>query len=227
MQTIAGVKLLWHYQRISQRHENNHWGKQNSGSVRGNCGWVRNRRPRWHVSLHKFCLCEDRWTDMCVCGITYSVAPAAQQVVGQGVVWLQLDGFIQVILEGKTDGRRGEDFHHWFIKWMLLPLLSVLTWSVLLHQPTSISQTPLTHTISQSDHTLLAVTHPPSSFFFSIPPSPPPPPPSDSGLFFFLPTSYLPSAALYLALFHLLRVLKLLTEDKMLRAVVPHFVLYN
>lgn len=51
--------------------------------------------------------------------------------------------------------------------------------------------------------------------------------PPHSGLFFFLPTSYLPSAALYLALFHLLRVLKLLTEDKMLRAVVPHFILCN
>lgn len=32
--------------------------------------------------------------------LTYSVAPAAQQVVGQGVLRLQLDGFIQVILGG-------------------------------------------------------------------------------------------------------------------------------
>lgn len=41
--------------------------------------------------------------------ITYSVAPATQQVVGQGVVWLQLDGFIQMILgdrQTETDGDR-------------------------------------------------------------------------------------------------------------------------
>lgn len=34
-------------------------------------------------------------------GLTYSVAPAAQQVVGQRVVRLQLNGFIQMILEGR------------------------------------------------------------------------------------------------------------------------------
>lgn len=42
-------------------------------------------------------------------GVTYSVAPAAQHVVGQGVLRLQLDGFIQVILGGHTD--TGE-LHH-------------------------------------------------------------------------------------------------------------------
>lgn len=84
--------------------------------MRGNRGWVSKGRPRRHVSLHKFavCLCEDRWRDICVAQcvgrITYSVAPAAQQVVGQGVLWLQLDGFIQMILGGEAD-RRGEDFH--------------------------------------------------------------------------------------------------------------------
>lgn len=38
-----------------------------------------------------------------VCGaeVTYSVAPAAQHVVGQGVLRLQLDGFIQVVLGGQ------------------------------------------------------------------------------------------------------------------------------
>lgn len=42
--------------------------------------------------------------------VTYSVAPAAQQVVGHGVLWLQLDGFIQMILGGEADRQR-EDFH--------------------------------------------------------------------------------------------------------------------
>lgn len=37
--------------------------------------------------------------------LTYSVAPAAQQVVGQGVLRLQLDGFIQVILGGGAETR--------------------------------------------------------------------------------------------------------------------------
>lgn len=52
---------------------------------------------------------------MCLDWVTYSVAPAAQQVVGQGVLWLQLDGFIQVILrekdgetERQTDSQRQE-----------------------------------------------------------------------------------------------------------------------
>lgn len=46
----------------------------------------------------------------CLSRVTYSVAPAAQQVVGHGVLWLQLDGFIQMILGGEAD-RQGEDFH--------------------------------------------------------------------------------------------------------------------
>lgn len=110
----------------------------------------------------------DRCVAQCVRRVTYSVAPAAQQVVGHGVLWLQLNGFIQMILGGEADiqtDRQGEDFHCWFMTRLLFPLPSVLTWSVLLHQPTSISQTPLTHAISASDHTLLPVTHPP--LFFS------------------------------------------------------------
>lgn len=39
--------------------------------------------------------------DVCVLRVTYSVAPAAQQVVAHGVPGLQLDGFIQVILGGR------------------------------------------------------------------------------------------------------------------------------
>lgn len=39
---------------------------------------------------------------VCRAEVTYSVAPAAQHVVGQGVLRLQLDGFIQVILGGQT-----------------------------------------------------------------------------------------------------------------------------
>lgn len=43
----------------------------------------------------------------CVSIHTYSIAPPAQQVVGHGVLWLQLNGFIQMILGGKED-REGE-----------------------------------------------------------------------------------------------------------------------
>lgn len=39
----------------------------------------------------------------CVSRVTYSIAPAAQQVVGHGVLWLQLNGFIQMILGGEKD----------------------------------------------------------------------------------------------------------------------------
>lgn len=34
--------------------------------------------------------------------VTYCVAPAAQQVVGHGVLWLQFNGFIQMILGGEA-----------------------------------------------------------------------------------------------------------------------------
>lgn len=47
-------------------------------------------------------------------GVTYSVAPAAQQVVGHGVLRLQRDGFIQMILGGEgtqTQRHRAEDLH--------------------------------------------------------------------------------------------------------------------
>lgn len=49
------------------------------------------------------CVCH---AEASVCGAegTYSVAPAAQHVVGQGVLWLQLDGLIQVILGGRRTG---------------------------------------------------------------------------------------------------------------------------
>lgn len=50
----------------------------------------------------------------CVGRVTYSIAPAAQQVVGHGVLRLQLDGFIQMILggeAGRQTERQGEDFH--------------------------------------------------------------------------------------------------------------------
>lgn len=43
-------------------------------------------------------------------GVTYTVAPAAQHVVGGGVLRLQLDGFIQMILEGEA-GRQTDGFH--------------------------------------------------------------------------------------------------------------------
>lgn len=89
--------------------------------------------------------------------------------------------------------------------------------------PTHKYFTNTSHTRNLAERPPTPGCHTPSLIFFS----PTTPALSDSGLFFFLPTSYLPSAALYLALFHLLRVLKLLTEDKMLRAVVPHFVLCN
>lgn len=52
---------------------------------------------------------EDRCGDVRVGRRTYSVAPAAQQVVGQGVLRLQLDGFIQMILGGEAE-RHGEIF---------------------------------------------------------------------------------------------------------------------
>lgn len=39
--------------------------------------------------------------------VTYSVAPAAQQIVGHGILRLQLNGFIQMILGGETQiGRK-------------------------------------------------------------------------------------------------------------------------
>lgn len=79
--------------------------------MRGNRGWLSRRRwegtqtcqppeiPRWSM-----------WGEMgqiylpCS-GVTYSVAPAAQQVVGQGVLWLQLNGFIQMILQRRERHR--------------------------------------------------------------------------------------------------------------------------
>ena len=70
-------------------------------------------RPRRLVSLHKFtvCLCEDRRERYtCVGRVTYSVAPAAQQVVGQGVLRVQLNGFIQMILGGESDRQTGRRF---------------------------------------------------------------------------------------------------------------------
>lgn len=39
------------------------------------------------------------------CVSTYGVTPAAQQVVGQGVPRLQLDGFLQMFLGGEADGQ--------------------------------------------------------------------------------------------------------------------------
>lgn len=172
---MAAVNLLWRFPQMSQRGKQT-WSKPKQREwMRGNYGWVGKQRPCGHVSLQKFtvCPCEDRSRDICavqcVGGVTYSVAPAAQQVVGQGVLRLQLDGFIQMVLggdAGRQTGRKGDNFHCWFMKQLLFQLLYVLTWSVLLHQPTNISQTPLTHAILQSDHMFLAVTHP--AFFFSI-----------------------------------------------------------
>lgn len=81
-------------------------------------GWTGKGWPQWHVSLYKSTLCqrEYRWRDVfvvqCVVGITYSVAPAAQQVIRQGVLWLQLYGFIQMILGGQTERKTGRWFFH-------------------------------------------------------------------------------------------------------------------
>lgn len=54
------------------------------------------------LALQCLVVASDRSVGGARAGFTYSVAPAAHQVVGQGVVRLQLDGFIQVILEGKN-----------------------------------------------------------------------------------------------------------------------------
>ncbi len=52
----------------------------------------------------------DTCVAQCVWRVTYSVAPAAQQVVGHGVLWLQLNGFIQMILGGEGDRQTGRRF---------------------------------------------------------------------------------------------------------------------
>lgn len=159
-----------------------------------------------------------RWRDVCVVqfvvGITYSVAPAAQEVIRQGVLWPKLYGFIQMILGGQTEKEDREMiFPRCVMKQLLFLLPSVLNWSVLLHQPTSISQTPLTRNLVERPHT--PSSHTPSLVFF---------PPLSPTLVFF---PYLPRAALYLALFYLLRALRLQTEYKMLHVVFPHFILCN
>lgn len=46
----------------------------------------------------------------CVGRVTYSIAPAAQQVVGHGVLWLELNGFIQMILGGEANRQTGRRF---------------------------------------------------------------------------------------------------------------------
>lgn len=65
-------------------------------------------RAHRHVSPHKFTVYVERdGADISavqhVSRVTYSIAPAAQQVVGQGVLWLQLNGFIQMVLQGQKD----------------------------------------------------------------------------------------------------------------------------
>lgn len=117
---------------------------------------------------------------VCLDWVTYSVAPTAQQVVGQGVLRLQLDGFIQVILKQsrrQTDkdrqrDRQGRQFSLLIHDTSAVSLPSVLTWSVLLHQPTSISQTPHTRDLAETTHSRLSRTHPPClppSFFSILP----------------------------------------------------------
>lgn len=57
------------------------------------------------LTLQQPAVASDRSVGGVQVGLTYSIAPAAQQVVGQGVVRLQLNGFIQMILEGKSRAR--------------------------------------------------------------------------------------------------------------------------
>lgn len=216
--------------------------KQTSGKpkqwewMRGSRGWVSKREEGGHADMSasiNHCVC--MWGEMgeiyvlcAVCReghIQHSTSgPSGSRTWGlvASVQWLYPDDPGR---GGRHTDRQTEDLHCWFMTRLLFPLPSVLTWSVLLHQPTSISKTPLTHAISPSDHTLLAVTPslPPS--FFSHSPS--------LGFrllwFFSFISSLSGSSALCLSLspvtsFAGTQVFweKLLTEDKMLRAVVPH-----
>lgn len=222
---MAGVDLLQRFLRISQR------GKQTSGKpkqwewMRGSRGWVSNMSASI-ISLFAYARWDGR--DMCavkcVGRVTYSITPAAQQVVGHGVLRLQLDGFIQMILGGEagrqTDRQKiftVDSWHGCYFHCLLFwPDLSCFTNPQVFHKHLSHTRSSRATTHSQLSHTL------PRSFPFSL---------SLIQSAFF---SYLPSLALYLSLVHLSRVLKLhsvcgkpLTGDKMLRAVVPHFTLCN
>lgn len=199
-------------------------------------------RPRTHVGLH--CFVDVRRDRCVVCqgvgggGVTYSIAPAAQQVVGHGVLRLQLDGFIQMILGGEADMQtdrqeeKGESFfffcsvdswHGCYFHCLLFwPDLSCFTNPQVFHKH-------LSHTRSRraTTHSCLSRTLPRSfplslalSLFLRF---------SFSFFFHIFPLCH------SISLFHLSRVLQVhsvwgekpLTEDKMLRAVDPHAVLCN
>ena len=152
--------------------------------------------------------------------VTYSIAPASQQVVGHGVLWLQLNGFIQMILGGEAD-RQGEDFQCWFMTRLLFHCL--LFWPDLscFTNPQVFSK-HLAHTQSHraTRHSCLSHSFPPT--VFSILPL------SDPFFFYIFPLQLSIFLSFTCQEFVVTQCLgKLLTEDKMLRALVPHSILCN
>lgn len=159
----------------------NEWGETMGGLARGGRGAMytcQSLRDGPRVVCHIRCSTSGRAGSR-----TTGLAASAQ--------WLYPD-------DPGRGGRQGEDFHCWFMTRLLFPLPSVLTWSVLLHQPTSISQTPHTRDLAGQAHT-------PGCHATSLPHSFSTPPLSDSAFFIiniskiYLKNYTLPSPALSLS----------------------------
>lgn len=189
---------------VSPHREEAFTNKRNGGRV-----WKK-RRLCMHVNPSSSWLLPRIGT---LAGLTYSVAPAAKQVVGQGVVRLQFNGFIQMILEDRSragaDGFQKEkisavdsDSRRYFQWRPIWPDPSCFTNPQVFHKHRLLSLYP-THTRNLAER--------PHTFGFHTPsPSAPPflalrflaPTPLSN---LHLPPYYLHLVALYLALFHLLR----------------------
>lgn len=198
----------------------NEWGETVGGIAKGG------GRPRRYVSLHKFtvCLCEDGWERYMCCAVCLeghiqrsTSGPAGSRTWGlvASAQWLYPDdpgrGGRQTDREKifTVDSWHGCYFHC-LLFW---PDLSCFTNPQVFHKHLSHTRSCRAATHSWLSHTL------PRSFPFSL---------SLIQFFHIFPLQRC------ISLFHLSRVLQVhsvrgkpLTEDKMLRAVVPHSILCN